>query len=72
MSGRFWTGMLTGAVLAAVLDRVGVRPGRCLDYLAAGVARQVEPLRDSGRRRRLVRETGKRARRWLAARYWLG
>ncbi|HEY8415068.1 MAG TPA: hypothetical protein VIK99_04775 [Thermaerobacter sp.] len=68
MRGRFWAGMVTGAVLVAVLDRVGVRPGRWLDYLVGGIAREVEPLRDPGRRRRLVRETGKRARRWLAAR----
>ncbi|MFS8639771.1 MAG: hypothetical protein LOD90_02960 [Symbiobacteriaceae bacterium] len=68
MRGRFWVGMLTGAALVAVFDRMGVRPGRWLGSLAGGIARKVEPLRNPGRRRRLVRETGKRARRWLAAR----
>lgn len=66
MRSRFWAGVVVGAVVAALFDRVGVRPGRWLDGIGRAIDRQVEQWRDPARRRRLVRETGDRARRWMA------
>lgn len=65
MRGRFWAGVVTGGLLVAALDRIGVRTGPWLAAVSRWGRRLIRPLVDRPRRP-WTRGLHQTTRRWLA------
>ena len=64
MGGRFWAGVITGGLVVAALDRMGVRVGPWLMAVTRWGRRALRPLMEQARRPQ-IQNLQRTTRRWL-------